>query len=281
MARATGAFSGRVAEPWDLKRGGERHDVRVPANLAVLEQALRRTLCAWWAPECKTFSRARGKPVPGAKSWPRALRSGRFPAGLPELQREDRRADLLKVEQANELADTTFRCCLEALQQGRYFAIENPANAYLWNLPRAVELAQSKGVHRVTFTNCCFAGGERNKLTAVLTNAQFIAGALEGRLCRGRDLCERTGAPHLTWAPVVRDGVIATYPTEAEAEYPAGLCVEVAKGVAELVEAAHSGDRYEWDFIEVFSGPNAPLSRAVAAQLQAVGSGSFGSSFSR
>ena len=64
-----------VGMAWDIKRGGGEHDVRSPAAREALWKQLARTNVTWWAPECRSFSRARGRPIPGAASWPGALRS--------------------------------------------------------------------------------------------------------------------------------------------------------------------------------------------------------------
>ena len=74
-----------AGEPWDLLRGGREHDVTQPGPHARLKGQMRRSSIVWWAPECCTFSRARGKPVPGAKHWPLALLSQQHLYGLPSL----------------------------------------------------------------------------------------------------------------------------------------------------------------------------------------------------
>ena len=113
------------------------------------------------------------------------------------------------------------------------------------------------------FSSCMFIGGQRNKTTAILTNAPSLAAALRGKSCTGGLICSRTGAGHAFWDPVVQDGHSTAFPTEAEAEYSAGLCVELAPAIV-----GHGG----WSpgrpfFTEVFAGPRAPLSRAVAGLI--------------
>ena len=61
--------------------------------------------------------------------------------------------------------------------------------------------------------------------------------ALRGRGCRGGTTCCRTGEPHSSWQPLVRDGEVISYPSAEEAEYPEGLCGAVAAAVcAHLAE---------------------------------------------
>ena len=79
----------------------------------------------------------------------------------------------------------------------------------------------------------------------------------------GGRICSRTGAGHASWDPVVQDGLITAFPTEAEAEYSAGLCAELAPAIV-----GHGGWSQERPFFtEVFAGPRAPLSRAVAGLI--------------
>ena len=93
-----------------------------------------------------------------------------------------------------------------------------------------------------------------------------LAGALRDRICSGRAACERTGLPHASWAPEVVDGEVVKYPTEQEAEYPDGLCEVVAVGIFEWAEVQGTAvEDYAFLFSEVFSGPHAPLTQAVAA----------------
>ena len=76
----------QVGEHWD-KLLGEQYDVLVAENEAKLLEQLLETMVSFFGIDCKSFSRARGCPVPGAKTWPKALRSASFPLGLPNLQR--------------------------------------------------------------------------------------------------------------------------------------------------------------------------------------------------
>ena len=259
--RWRGAFAGM---PWDTKRGGLGHDVRVPSHFVRLAGQVENSFCTWWAPDCKTFSKARGRPIPGAKSWPMACRSVEFPLGLPILRGPRRKADRDKVEAGNEIASITFRLCSEAHKKVRSFAVENPRGSFMWDLPDARKLAAEVGVFKATFSLCMYEGGSRNKHVTVLTNSQALRDVLDGKLCKNGKTCDRTGVAHETWTPTVVSGEILNYPTEADEEYPEGLCEAVAKTiVGEYAEAITNGYVYRWGFTEVFSGPNAPLTCAA------------------
>ena len=169
--RWRGAFADMT---WDTKRGGPGHEVRVASHFVRLIGQVENSFCTWWAPDCKTFSKARGKPIPGAKSWPMDCRSVEFPLGLPILRVPRRKADRDKVEAGNEIASITFRLCSEAHKKGRRFAVENPRGSFMWDLPDARKLAAEVGVFKATFSLCMYEGGSRNKHVTVLTNSQAL-----------------------------------------------------------------------------------------------------------
>ena len=248
---------------WDLKRGGAAHDVRDAAARHRLQDQISRTGVTWWAPECRTFSRARGKP-----HWPPALRSTAHPYGLPGLDQPHRSTDKAKVETGNLIMMITFADATAAARRGQGIAIENPANSYMWILPEALVLAGLPEMTSIEFMNCMFTGGQRSKRTKVITNVREIADALAGRMCSGREICDRTGQPHLSWTPTVRGGIIQTYATEGEAEYPEGLGNAIGDAMV-LRRAGATGSAPEIEFTEVFAGPNAVLTTCVAQRLAA------------
>ena len=261
-------YGAEIGVPWDRLRGGAAQDVGLPEARKALELQVRRTAVTWWAPECKTFSRARGRPVAGASSWPKALRSPRYPEGLPGIAEPGRERDKERVEAGNLVAEVTLTNCLQAHRDGRSFAIENPAGSFFWSLVAARCLAAGCGVQWVECNMCMFEGGRRSKRTGVLTNIEEIVKVLGGRVCTGGSICDRTGLAHDSWDPKVVDGAIVNYPTAAEAEYSAGFCEVIAGAVIEHLRARRRrGDTtYELIFTEVFSGPRAPLTAAVAAR---------------
>ena len=80
-----------------------------------------------------------------------------------------------------------------------------------------------------------------------------------GLTCQSSRVCSRTHEPHLPWKPRVVNGRVTSFATGEEREYPPGFCEAYAAAVQKATAGKDSV------FIEVFSGPHAPLSRAVAA----------------
>ena len=60
--------------------------------------------------------------------------------------------------------------------------------------------------------------------------------------CSGGDTRDGSGLEHLSFAPVVENGVIVSFPTEPEAEYPPGLCKALARGIGRHLEALEEKD---------------------------------------
>eukprot|EP00435_Cladocopium_sp_Y103_P053256 s448_g17.t1 len=81
-----------------------------------------------------------------------------------------------------------------------------------------------------------------------------------GLSCTGRGLCARTHEKHLKWRPAVANGSVVQFLTGDEREYPVGFCEAYAKCAMQALGS-------EGSFVEVFSGPNAPLSSAVCRLL--------------
>ena len=219
--------------------------------------------------------------MPGASSWPPALRSQGHPYGLPGLQQARRAADRKKVSIGNELAALTFADAAMAHKEGRGIAVENPRNSFIWELQEAKHLAMLDGMWKANFCNCMFRGGQRNKHTTVLTNVREIRDCLAQRLCHGGEICDRTQLPHLKWTPVIKNGIITEYPTKAEAGYPVGLCDDVAKAI--VLRRAAATDIKKGStvaFTEVFCGKRALLSARVTRHLGAALLGSTSSSAS-
>lgn len=77
-----------------------------------------------------------------------------------------------------------------------------------------------------------------------------------GLICKGSSVCERTGLKHLRWRLTVSGGKVVQFTTGDEREYPVGFCESYAACLAKELKA---GER----LTEVFSGPNAPLSKAI------------------
>ena len=84
----------------------------------------------WWALVPKTFPRARGKPIQGARFWLLALRSEAHPFGLPAITLLGREADHEKVAIGNDIAKITLGDAKEAYGKGKGIATENPSRYF-------------------------------------------------------------------------------------------------------------------------------------------------------
>lgn len=237
-----------VSEPWDILRGKDVFGSRAELETAVASSALTH-----WAPNCATFSRAREIPIKGVRNAPVPLRSEDFPTGIPaELSRLKRKArERLAADTA--MADMAASLALEAHGRGRLFSLEHPGRSIALFLPSWQALLSQEGVQRVDYTTCMFEGSRRRKVQVLICNhPAFLA---MGRVCAGGSRCGRTGERHLRWRPAVTAGRVVQFTTGDEREYPAGFC----NAYAECLQEIDSGGL----FLEVFSGPNAPLSAAV------------------
>ena len=273
-----------VAEPWDRLRGRtvegkSEFDVTVPANEERLRKQAALALVQHWAPDCSTFSRAMEKPIRGAPEGkgPLPMRSKQHPEGLPWPALKERFpkpgiAKLVKEKLAlhNFLAGMAAAEALKAAKQGRFIIIENPAQSYMWDLTAFRELAALPGMVWVTLHSCAF-GGQRRKYTAFLTNVPGLKEAC-GRHCTAREEeapCDYSGRPHKSWRPIWKDGY-ATTVTQPESQYPEPLCEALAGCIALCPGAAPElASKLPFVFLEVYSGPNAPLTRAVRRAMGA------------
>ena len=161
---------------------------------------------------CGTCSAARDISLKNGRG-PVPLRSKEFPMGLPGLSQINQE----RVAKANAVYMNAARIINEALLHGGLVIIENPLNSLLWSIPFYHRLL-SRNFIDVTFQHCKWNGDSvpsRKKWTCLRTNV-FGLKALEGP-------CKRSHL-HLPWG-VKSDGQFAT---AEEAEYPAGMCEEIA-----------------------------------------------------
>ena len=241
---------GRVFEPWDLLRG---KDVFKDGDL--LQSDLDRADNRHWAPNCATFSRAREIPIKGVKNPPRPLRSEEHPEGIPdEVSRLSSKARK-RPSLDGQMADMAARDCEKADQEGKGFSLEHPGRSLALHLPSWKRLLQRRRVRTVFYHTCMFEGSRRKKFQVLITNREELVAM--GRICSGVSLCDRTGEKHLKWRPTVTGGKVLQFTTGDEREYPGGFCQEYARIMSSCFQSGET-------FLEIFSGPNAPLSSAVA-----------------
>ena len=119
----------RVGVPWDLKRGGARHDVLTKAGREGLERQRRESDLTLYAPDCKTLSRARDRPLKGRGRRVCRLRSEREPRGLCKLKSNMHLWSL--IIKGNRIADLSIDWCRDDHENGRGFLLENPGRSYL------------------------------------------------------------------------------------------------------------------------------------------------------
>ena len=213
-----------------------------------------------WAPNCSTFSRARERPIPGVKNPPRPLRSEEEPMGIPKEMHSLPPAKRRKVLDDTKMAVMSAEKCIEAHDGGKKFSLEHPGNSLARYLPSWAELESREGFFSTEYHTCMFEPCERKKFQRLIHNHLPLDQHI-GRRCEGKNICSRTGKPHKDWRPKVSQGKVISFATGDEREYPRGFCEAYAEGVRDLSRSP------EFSFLEVFSGPNAPLSSAVAATV--------------
>ena len=253
------AVSGKkrgVKRPWDLLRG-----LDVFTDSRLLNNELSDSFAAHWAPNCSSFSRAREKPIPGVANPPRPLRSDAYPRGIPSVLVKLPRAKRRKLEADTQMAEMAADDCLSRISKGKLFSLEHPKNSIARELPSWKALESHESVFVTEYHACMYKGCERRKSQVLIHNVKQLRRL--ARICARESLCSRTAKRHLGWKPVVVKGRIASFATGEEREYPEGFCREYA---AAMREALRERDEPS-TFIEIFSGPNAPLSHAVAEEL--------------
>ena len=180
-----------------------------------------------WAPECKTFSAARGKPIQLASGrWtqgPKALRSVDQPWGFKNIGKQDQ----IKVRQGNAMAKRSIQGCKEAHLGNRFFSLEHPWGSHMWKTPEAQELCQMDGVYVSCYSHCCF-GGRRTKWQCLVHNCPQLHAALHRPRCDGHSDLLRYEVHERA------DGTLA-FDTEGEAEYPWPWCRAFAKALKQAL----------------------------------------------
>ena len=246
-----------MAEPWDLLRG---RDVFALHDSLISE--LDTCEIGHWAPNCSTFSRARERPIPGVKFPPLPLRSTSCPRGIPDVLKKLPKGKKRKLDLDTCMAEMAAKDCIRRSKAGKFFSLEHPRNSIARNLDSWKDLEALPGTIVTEYHTCMFRGSKRRKHQALIHNMPQLV-PLIGRLCQQSKCCQRTGEKHLSWRPQVEGGRVVKFSTGEEREYPLGFCEAFAEGLAHLLEENKESMR----FIEIFSGPNAPLSTEVAKRF--------------
>ena len=242
----------KVAEPWDLLRGRDifKHGDQLQRDLQVSD-------LQHWGPNCCTFSRAREKPIPGVKNPPVPLRSSDFPEGIPTVVASLPASKQRKLNLDTRVANMAALNCLKAKRTGKYFTLEHPKNSIARDLESWKDLEAEEGVWATEYHSCMFKGSARRKAQILIHNIPLLNSNLN-LICNSSRICTRTGKPHLSWKPRVEKGRVTSFATGLEREYPEGFCETYAQAIVQATQNPIQS------FVEVFSGPNAPLSCALA-----------------
>jgi hypothetical protein len=163
------------------------------------------------------------------------------------------------------MANLAAEECILAQGEARLFGLESPGNAHSWSLPSWKQLCSLPGVEVIRYDACMFSPCTRRKYQKIASNIPGLAVFIGKKCTNANNICDRTGQPHDSWAPQVAHGRITTFPTAAMAEYPKEFCALYAKAISialSQMDLDHAGS--EDEYIEIFSGANAPLSAAVS-----------------
>ena len=210
-----------VQEPFDLERG---HDFFTDAGRKQLEALEGDPALAaeHWGPECRLFSRARGKPVklPDGRTipGPQAVTDKKHVMGFPWA------TDQMKIQlrRSNKMALRALKRAKGEFGRRRYVTVEHPYNSWLWSFTLAEELVEDEFEY-ATGTNCCW-GGDRIKWYALLNNSEEILKEVHRPLCEGH---ESLRGYDVTLNP---DGSLK-FATEEESEYKIAWCEAYARGL--------------------------------------------------
>ena len=217
-----------VQPPFDLHFGDDFFSLEGRTKLqALMDDPL--LAAEHWAPECKLFSRARGKPlyrrdgtrVPG----PQPVRDQRHIMGFPNLSPNMK----AKVRQANNMVLKAFKRAKQPRpERTSYFSMEHPYRSWAWEFSLAKELEAIPEFTHSVGSSCCF-GGDREKWFSFFSDMPNLQEFLQ-KDCPGH-------ANLLDYTPVERPDGTFHFPTEEEAEYPWELCKAYATALHEQLTA--------------------------------------------
>ena len=218
-----------VQPPFDLHFGD---DVFTPEGKATLAQLMDDPALAGehWAPECKLFSKARGKPIylrSGRRvDGPQPVRDGKHLMGFPWLSSEQKG----RVRRSNTMA-------LKALKRGKdqrrkargiYWSCEHPKRSWMWDFTVVREIEEDTRCRYACGSHCCW-GGKRFKEYAFLSDLPTLPEALTVA-CPGHVGLKDYQVEERA------DGSLY-FPTEEEAEYPWQLCVAYAEALKQQLRS--------------------------------------------
>ena len=225
LTKACGQQGIAVQVPLDKLVRGKEWDFFTPEGKDLLEaRELDPSLKAThWAPDCKTFSRARGRWIRlhdgGWVEGPKQVRSSAEPWGFSNLGRNDS----IKVRQGNAMARRSIVGLKSGLMQGLLPSLEHPYGSYIWDTPEMKELMETGRFYQSVYSHCCF-GGWREKWTCLIHLSPRLHAVLHRPHCPGH--------PGLVGYNVWQEQGRLQFDTADEAEYPWGFCVTYAAALA-------------------------------------------------
>eukprot|EP00435_Cladocopium_sp_Y103_P066076 s738_g28.t1 len=222
LTRAVAKLGGvEVQPPFDLLTGDDFFTPEGKTKLNELESD-PALAAEHWGPECRLFSKARGRPVqlpdgstvPG----PQPVRDARHVMGYPWLKATVK-VDLRK---SNAMALRGLKRMQGDFGRRCYASLKHPYGSWLWYFSIIEELTNA-GYDFANGSNCCW-GGERVKWYSLLNNMPFVQEELNVPNCPGH--------ANLRTYEATRDadGRIR-YATEEEAEYKPLWCAAYARGL--------------------------------------------------
>ncbi len=217
LTKACGLEKVGVQVPLDKLVEGKEWDFFTPEGKELLEEKeLDPSLKAsHWAPDCRTFSRARGRWIQlDDGRWiegPKQVRSAEEPWGFSNLSRNDS----IKVRQGNAMARRSILGVKLGQAQGLLPSLEHPYGSYLWETPEMKELINSGNFYLSVYSHCCF-GGRREKWTCLIHTSARMHGLLNRPHCPGH--------ADLMGYSVRQQGGMLQFDTSDESEYPWEWC---------------------------------------------------------
>ena len=227
LSRAVAKVGGvEVQPPFDLRLGSDFFSHEGRKNLKDMQED-PLLAAEHYAPDCKLFSRARGRPItlPNGKviRGPQPVRDAAHVMGFPWLEPEMK----ARLRKSNKMALTALTRCDANDHNDIISTLEHPYNSWLWSFKPAIQLTEANFAYAAG-SMCCF-GGRREKWFAVLNNSAEIHQELEKLDCPGHEGL-------LPYTVQLGENGQLIFDTEEEAEYPEGFCRDYAVGLKRALE---------------------------------------------
>ena len=221
---AVALAGGPVQRPLDIRIKDNSWDFFSDPGREALDHLEEDPALRWrhWGPNCRTFSRARGRPITlkgkGKVRGPARVRSEDQPWGLDNISRQDQ----IKVRQDNKMAKRALSSLETTHRQGGYAGLEHPYDSLLWYTPEAERVRSLPGFMVSTWSQCCF-GGRRTKWTSLLHNSRRVHQVMHNPTCN---------CTHQEPYRVHQTSGGLHFDTSDESEYPWRMCQAYASAIA-------------------------------------------------